>query len=211
LQCRATATLSNQTTQDVTSQSQWSTSDAAIATISAGGLVALLGPGSFQVRASHQTVSASRDQVSTFTPPRFYAADGVVRDASGRPISSASVVAQDSGGTRVTRTTDGGGYFHMAPLRSGAVSFSIAAIGFDAASRTVTLNADTRLADIVLIAVASPPPSSSMTCSNVPTSAPCGRPTAQCSNGVWSCSQTSSGTCSSNGGIRCRVCPGPLC
>jgi predicted phage tail protein len=36
-------------------------------------------------------------------------------------------------------------------------------------------------------------------------------PTAQCNDGAWSCSQNRSGTCSSHGGVRCYVCPGPLC
>jgi hypothetical protein len=38
-----------------------------------------------------------------------------------------------------------------------------------------------------------------------------GTPTARCDDGAWSCSTTASGTCSSHGGISCRVCPGPLC
>src|SRR5688572_2257822 len=42
------------------------------------------------------------------------------------------------------------------------------------------------------------------------TNAP-GTPTALCADGAWSCSTTASGTCSSHGGIACRVCPGPLC
>jgi hypothetical protein len=35
--------------------------------------------------------------------------------------------------------------------------------------------------------------------------------TAICNNGQHSSSQTSQGTCSQNGGVRCWVCPGPLC
>jgi len=46
---------------------------------------------------------------------------------------------------------------------------------------------------------------------SVPASVSCGTPTAQCNNGQWSCSQNRSGTCSSNGGVRCWVCPGRLC
>ena len=36
-------------------------------------------------------------------------------------------------------------------------------------------------------------------------------PTARCNDGMWSCSQNRSGTCSTHGGVRCWVCPGPLC
>jgi hypothetical protein len=57
------------------------------------------------------------------------------------------------------------------------------------------------------------PPAPQATCdgASVPASAACGRPTARCNNAQWSCSQNRSGTCSSNGGVRCWVCPGPLC
>lgn len=207
-QCRANATYSNQTTQDVTSQTQWSTSDNAVATISSAGVVRHVGPGTFQVRATFQTVSASRDQTSSVEPPRFYAIEGVVRDSSGRPIQNASVVATDSAGTRQSRTTDGGGYFHVAPLRAGTVTISISAIGFDAATRTVTLTADVRISDVTLPTTA---PAPSNACTGVPSSASCGKPTAGCSDGTWSCSQNRSGTCSSHGGVKCWVCPGPLC
>lgn len=57
------------------------------------------------------------------------------------------------------------------------------------------------------------PSPTSPTCNGgaVPSSASCGRPTAQCRDGSWSCSQNRSGTCSSHGGVSCWVCPGPLC
>jgi hypothetical protein len=35
--------------------------------------------------------------------------------------------------------------------------------------------------------------------------------TARCNDGLWSCSQNKSGTCSGHGGVACWVCPGPLC
>lgn len=47
--------------------------------------------------------------------------------------------------------------------------------------------------------------------SSVPANVACGVPTAGCNDGTWSCSQNRSGTCSSHGGVRCWVCPGPLC
>lgn len=36
-------------------------------------------------------------------------------------------------------------------------------------------------------------------------------PTARCNDGLWSCSQNRTGTCSTHGGVRCWVCPGALC
>ncbi len=46
---------------------------------------------------------------------------------------------------------------------------------------------------------------------STPSSAPCGRPTARCNDGTYSCSQNRSGTCSSHNGVACWICPGPLC
>jgi Protein of unknown function (DUF3761) len=64
------------------------------------------------------------------------------------------------------------------------------------------------------------PPTPGLTCGGVPVPSlvncinnqPPQAPTALCNDGVYSCSQTRSGTCSSgHGGVRCYVCPGPLC
>lgn len=57
------------------------------------------------------------------------------------------------------------------------------------------------------------PAPSGATCNGgaVPNNASCGRPTAGCNDNTWSCSQNRSGTCSTHGGVRCWVCPGPLC
>jgi len=57
----------------------------------------------------------------------------------------------------------------------------------------------------------------SATCNGDPVPAACQvgngplPPTARCKDGLWSCSQNASGTCSHNGGVDCWVCPGVLC
>lgn len=67
-----------------------------------------------------------------------------------------------------------------------------------------------------------PPPTTTLvsrTCNGdvVPANATCTvgngppPPTAQCNDGRYSCSQNRSGTCSSNGGVKCFICPGVLC
>ena len=61
------------------------------------------------------------------------------------------------------------------------------------------------------------PPPAGPSCNGAPVPSNCTvgngppPPTARCNDGQWTCSQTSSGTCSGHGGIDCRVCPGPLC
>lgn len=58
-----------------------------------------------------------------------------------------------------------------------------------------------------------PQPPSTLTCgsSSAPSSVSCGRPTARCNDGSYSCSQNRPGTCSSHDGVSCWICPGPLC
>jgi hypothetical protein len=59
----------------------------------------------------------------------------------------------------------------------------------------------------------SPPTTSGGTCNgqSAPSSVSCGKPTAKCKDGTYSCSQNRSGTCSSHGGVACWICPGALC
>ena len=189
--------------------------DPAIATISSTGLVTLVASGNVQVRASYQAVSATRDFVTTVTPAaRFFALSGLVTTVSGQPISGATVRVTDSAGTVQTRTTDGGGFYHAAPLREGTLTVAASATGYQSVTRSVSLTQDLRWSDLLLPATLppTPPPSvGSSSCTGVPSRADCGVPTAQCRNGQWSCSQNRSGTCSSNGGVSCWVCPGALC
>jgi len=62
-QFTATATMSDGTTQDVTSQATWQSSDAAIATVSATGAVTGVGAGTASVTATYQSVAGS-DQIT---------------------------------------------------------------------------------------------------------------------------------------------------
>lgn len=58
-QFKATATMGDGSTQDVTSQAAWSSSNTAVATVSSTGLVAGVAAGAATVAASYQSVSAS--------------------------------------------------------------------------------------------------------------------------------------------------------
>jgi hypothetical protein len=56
-QFSATATLSNNATQNVTAQATWSSSNPAVATVSASGLVAAITAGEVDIAATYQTVA----------------------------------------------------------------------------------------------------------------------------------------------------------
>jgi len=55
------------------------------------------------------------------------------------------------------------------------------------------------------------PPGSNICTVQSPIKAACGTATAICNDNTYSCSQNRRGTCSSHGGVRCWICPGPLC
>jgi hypothetical protein len=59
-QFSATGTFSNGTTQNLTSQARWSSSNAAVATINATGLATATGPGNTNIQATLDGVSGSR-------------------------------------------------------------------------------------------------------------------------------------------------------
>ena len=58
-QFTATATMGDGSTQDVTTQATWQSSNVAVATVSSTGVVSGVGTGSVVVQAVYQTVSAS--------------------------------------------------------------------------------------------------------------------------------------------------------
>ena len=67
-QFAATATLSNASTQDVTAQATWSSSDSSIASVNAGGLVAGVAPGDVSIAATYQRVSGTA-RITVPKPP----------------------------------------------------------------------------------------------------------------------------------------------
>jgi hypothetical protein len=71
-QYTATATLSNGTTQNVTSQVTWQSSNTAVATVTAEGVVTAAGLGVADLRATYQSFTGVQQvNVSTLAPGRF--------------------------------------------------------------------------------------------------------------------------------------------
>src|SRR5205085_8827355 len=68
-QFTATATLSNNTSQTVTNQSTWQSSNAAIATVSSTGLATATTAGEVDIRATYQGVTGSAHVTVTAPAP----------------------------------------------------------------------------------------------------------------------------------------------
>jgi hypothetical protein len=96
------------------------------------------------------------------------------------------------------------GDYALGNLTAGVFTVRVTANGYNTEVRDVTLDGSKQ------VNFALTPVPVDMTCVG-PRSGPCGVVSAVCNNGDVSCSRNRSGTCSRNGGVRCWVCPGPLC
>jgi len=138
-QFTATASLSNGTTQAVTNQASWQSTDAGVASVSNSGLVSANASGTADILATYERVT------------------GTARVTITAPTPTPSPGPSPPPGPP------------------------------------------------------SPPPGSMQCTVSSPISASCGTATAVCNDNTYSCSQNRSGTCSQHDGVKCWICPGPLC
>jgi len=224
-QFTATAALSNGTTQAVTSQATWQSSNTGIATVTSSGLVTAVAAGQAEIRATYQNMTGTAGVSVASPPPPAQALTGVVREeGTTTVVGGATIVVKD---TAFSATSDSSGRYSITGVASGNHTLRATASGFDLAERTVTVVGGSATADISMKRTSTGGggsggggggSGSGSTCaaSSIPANATCignGTPpvTAVCSDGAYSCSQNRSGTCSTHGGVKCWVCPGVLC
>src|SRR5260221_3830773 len=110
-QLTATATLSDNTTKDVTSEGNWQRGDPRIVTISASGLVTVAGFGSTWISFTYQSRGAGTTVTATL--PGTFVIAGRVREPGAGGFPNLLVV--DTLSCRST-TTDSDGHFSLAAL-----------------------------------------------------------------------------------------------
>jgi hypothetical protein len=148
-QFSATATFSDGTTQIVTSQAAWISSNTSVATVAAG-TVAGLAPGESDITATYQNVAGRVHVtiVSTVTPT--YTITGTVTDGtSGGVLPNIDIQASDSAGKTLATKSGSSGAYTISGLAAGTVTVTAAATSYETATLTVALSADLRV-DIVL-------------------------------------------------------------
>ena len=222
-QLMAMATMSNGTTQNVSSQATWSSSTQSVAAVNSAGVVTGVSAGDVDITATYTNV-AGRLRLTIQRPTAAtYTLVGTITDAtSGGILPGILVVVQDGGNAGRNATTNSGGTYTLADLAAGTFTLSAAASGYQTATKSVAVAANTRADFVLSRATAAPGPTpspSSPACNgqSVPAVVNCLNnqgfrpPTAKCNDGEWSCSQSRPGTCSSHGGVACYVCPGPIC
>jgi hypothetical protein len=191
-QFTAMATMSNGTTANVTNDAAWTTSDATIFAVAAGGKVTALKEGSADIRAAYQGVS-DKDYTTaqpfltfvaygtvTAAPPDFGGLSGVRVEITPAPAGS------------MTTTTDSAGDYRFPPLKGGNYTITVSRDGFHGQTRSITATRDVRT-DFPLVPV--PPPGA----------------TARCKDKSWSYATNKAAACAANNGVSYWACPGLFC
>jgi len=147
-QFTAVAVRQDGTSDVVTAQAAWRSSNTAIATVSGDGIVAATSRGSVEISATYGgakgAFSFAIQSNSTFT------LSGTITDATTRlAIANATIVARDASGASRTGTTNGAGRYSIPDLSSGALDLTVRADGYTTALQSARLTADLTL-DVAL-------------------------------------------------------------
>ena len=150
VQFSAIATLSNATTQNVTTQATWSSSDASIATAGSSGMVTGVGAGEADITATYQGV-AGKSHVTIARPqPQTFTLMGVITDGSTRGgIEGARLEVLSGLNAGKIASTDGTGTYTMRDLVADSFRMRASADGYDSGEQGITIPANPR-ADFTL-------------------------------------------------------------
>jgi hypothetical protein len=132
-QLTATATFSDNTTKDVTSEGGWRVNDARVIVVSPSGVATVVGYGSTFISFTYGTRGAGR--TATATPPGTFIISGRVREPGTGGLANITVVDLLS---RRTATTDASGLFTMGELPNLHAFFRVAAPGYEPAELDAT-------------------------------------------------------------------------
>jgi hypothetical protein len=141
VQFTATAAMSNGTSQTVTNQATWQSSNGAVATVSSTGLAVALSGGDADIRATYQGVSGTAHITVTAPappvppPPTTFSVCGTVKEDTGSAVvPSATVMIKD---TTNTTTSDGAGKYCLLLLSTGRIVLRATKPGYDIAEQDV--------------------------------------------------------------------------
>ncbi len=147
----ALVTFSDATSQTLTTQATWSSTDATVAAISAAGQLKLVGAGTCEVKVAYTQQSTSTIVQAAVRvtvagrPLGNFTLFGVVSDGrNGRALGSATVLVVGSTNNGRTTTTDANGYYSIPTLLEGTFGLRITRDGYEPLEQSVSLTADTR-------------------------------------------------------------------
>jgi hypothetical protein len=221
-QFTATAAMSNATTQTITNQASWQSSNGAIATVSSTGFVTAVAPGEADIRASYQNVTGSAH--ITVRAPATFTVCGTVRESTTNAvIGGARVEILNGLNAGKSADTDNAGAYCVAAVQAGTFTMRASRNSYNSAEQSVTASGAVTV-NFLLQPTSSPNPNPTPSptpnpnpqngicdAAAYPSSASCGKPSAVCNDNSLSCSANRSGTCSTHSGVKCWLCPGTLC
>jgi hypothetical protein len=125
-QLTLTASLSDGTTQDVTSNGRWIVSDSRVATVTPDGLLTVVGLGRTFVNVSY--VSKAAFTRVTATPPGTFVVAGRVREPGQGGVLDATVTDRATG---LSAVANADGLFSLAALPTARVRVGVARNGYE--------------------------------------------------------------------------------
>ena len=200
-QLTARADMSDNSSRDVTSLAKWETSNTNLATVSSTGVLTVLGSGQIEVRATYQNVTGALSLlVSGPSRPSTFAISGVAIETppTSKVLSEVTVQITAGPDAGLTTTTDSGGLYRFAALKTGVMTIEARKDGY-LLWRIMNLDLD-RDRQVQIVMFPTPPKNTSGVDA-----------TARCGDSSWSWSTDRTAACTGNGGIAYTVCPGPLC
>jgi plastocyanin len=141
----ARASLSDGSTQVVTSQATWRSENTDVATVSPGGLVTAVRAGTAEIRATYQAASGGASvEVSQAAPPptQRFSICGDVTEAGVGPIVTAELEVRDGLNARRIGETDAAGQYCLRDLTADTFTLRAWKSGYEYVDQRVTLNVD---------------------------------------------------------------------
>src|SRR5712691_5119594 len=146
-QLTATATMSNGTTQDVTAQAAWQSSNTSVVIVSGSGVATGVAAGEADVTVAFSGASGS---LHVKLQARTFAVAGLISDSeSGRSIDGEVEVLDGANAGKVTRA-DSTGHYSLSGLVAGSFAVRARATGYDSSDIRVTIVDSDAHADITL-------------------------------------------------------------
>ncbi len=140
-QLTASVVLADGLTKNATTSVEWQSSDADVATVSAGGVVRAIGLGIADITAS---VQEHRAAARVAVRPVQFLVSGVVHETpptESQSIPNATIAATDSQGESASVQTDGAGHFDVL-LSEGPAKVAVSASGFEPVEFTTAVVRD---------------------------------------------------------------------
>jgi hypothetical protein len=165
-QCTAVAVLSNGTSQDETLASQWSSTNASVASVTATGMVTAVANGSVTITAIFQGVQGARAvSVNAPTVVATFILNGLLTDGtSGGILPNIDVQIISGPNQGQTTKTDATGHYSIGGLAAGTANIVFSAVSYVTQTVFATITSNTTL-NIVLQRTSSsptPPPTTAI-------------------------------------------------